>query len=236
MEKSAWQLFKESQNNNIILKKEKEKWDPKPIIVNFTKKELVPGIWVYKNVFENTNKLISDIENLYGSAWQDGQVYGGEERSTNKSFRDCSVVVLNPESEAINVEQDKLYYFVKESMMQCLQDYVDSFAIGMENLTPDNWQVLKYGHGQHFDGHADDGHRFPRTVSITAYLNDSYTGGELDYKHFNLKWKPEKGDVLIFPSNYVYNHKVHPVGTGLRYALVNWFRWKTMSVDMLPND
>ena len=215
---------------------EKEKWEPELIAVNFTIKELAPGILVYKNVFKNPDKLVSDIENLYESSWKNAKIASGKEDETNTSIRDTSIFVLQGESDLTSIEQDKLFYSIKEPMMQCLEDYASFFSIGIENLTSDAWHVLKYDHDQHFDSHADDSPRFPRTVSITAYLNDSYTGGELEYKHFNLKWKPEKGDVLIFPSNYVYNHKVHPVDTGLRYAVVNWFRWNTMDKDMMPND
>lgn len=235
--KNAWQQFKES-NKNIFDNPtiEKDKIFRQPINVNFTKRELVPGIFVYQNVFPDSLSVINMIENIYEGGWQNGNIFSNEDNAdmhVNKKFRDCSVVVIQKPTDATPVARDDLYYLVTESLLACYRDYLAHFSMGEHELTPDEWQVLKYGSGQHFDGHADDGFRFPRTVSITAYLNDDYTGGEIEYKHFNLKYKPEKGDVLLFPANYVYNHKVIPVETGLRYALVNWFRWKTMKVDML---
>jgi predicted 2-oxoglutarate/Fe(II)-dependent dioxygenase YbiX len=232
VEKTAWQLYKE-QNSTAPVKKEVV-FNPEPI--NFTKVELAPGVWIYKNVFPSPDDLVAKINAEFESSWQDGQVFSnGDEKKEeiNKKFRDCSVVVINKPNEDSSEQRDLLYKLVDHSMRVCLEDYTAMFGMSMNELTGDEWQVLKYGHGQHFDGHADDGFRFPRTVSITAYLNDEYEGGELDYKHFNLFFKPEKGDVLVFPSNYVYNHRVVEVKTGVRYALVNWFRWKTMKVDML---
>jgi predicted 2-oxoglutarate/Fe(II)-dependent dioxygenase YbiX len=233
MEKTAWQLYKE-QNSKSSTKKEEIPFNPEPI--NFTKKELVPGVWIYQNVFPNPDDLVAKINAEFESSWQDGQVFAnGEEKAeeVNKKFRDCSVVVINKPNEESSQNRDMLYNLVNHSMKVCLDDYSSMFGMNMTELLGDEWQVLRYGHGQHFDGHADDGFRFPRTISITAYLNDEYDGGELDYKHFNLFFKPEKGDVLVFPSNYVYNHRVVEVKSGVRYALVNWFRWKTMKVDML---
>ena len=31
------------------------------------------------------------------------------------------------------------------------------------------------------------------------------------------------GDVIIFPSNFLYPHSVAPIMMGTRYAIVNWY-------------
>lgn len=231
MTKSAWDLYKEK--NNVSVKKQVER---PPVTVNFTKKELAPGIYVYQNVFNNPTALIEDIEDVFGSSWQNGTIFSNNENDPSKidsNFRDCSVVVIGTPNSTSSEKNDDLHHLITESMLVCYRDYLSSFGMSHNDLTSDNWQVLRYGSGQHFDSHADDGFRFPRTVSITAYLNDNYTGGEIEYKNFKIKYKPEAGDIIVFPANYVYNHKVIPVEVGTRYAIVNWFRWKTMKVDML---
>lgn len=242
MQNSKWKEYKEKKsaeiNINPVEKKDTEiknvlnKFDESDFMeINFNKISLAPGIWVYRNVFKDSEKLVDDINEHFGSGFHDGQVFSAEtDRETNKKSRDCSVVVINQSNDEGKKE---VYDLIRKSMLTCLRDYCRMHGVSINELTGDQWQVLKYGHQQHFEGHADDGFRFPRTVSITAYLNDNYTGGEVEYKHFNLLYKPQAGDVLVFPSNYVYNHKVIPVETGIRYALVNWFRWCTMKVDML---
>jgi hypothetical protein len=232
MTKSAWDIYKE-KNNFISNKKEIQR---PTILVDFTKKELAPGIFVYQNVFNNSTKLIEDIEDVFGTSWQNGAIISENENEISKidsKSRDCSVSVISPPSSISSEKNDDLYHLITQSMIACYKDYLLLFGINYNELVSDSWQILKYGSGQHFDSHADDGFRFPRTVSITAYLNNNYTGGEIEYKNFKIKYKPEPGDVILFPSNYIYNHKVIPVETGMRYAIVNWFRWKTMKVDML---
>jgi predicted 2-oxoglutarate/Fe(II)-dependent dioxygenase YbiX len=58
-------------------------------------------------------------------------------------------------------------------------------------------------------------------LSLVGVLNDEYEGGELtffdDYK-LDLK----QGDVVVFPSCFLYPHKVNEITKGTRYSLVSW--------------
>ena len=60
-------------------------------------------------------------------------------------------------------------------------------------------------------------------LSIVGLLNgpDEFQGGQF---MFNDEKDPklEKGDVLIFPSNFIYKHKVQLVTSGTRYSYVTW--------------
>jgi len=59
------------------------------------------------------------------------------------------------------------------------------------------------------------------TLTILGFLNDDYKGGELimfQDKVLHVK----AGGVLIFPSIFLYPHKVEPVKKGTRYSFVSW--------------
>jgi predicted 2-oxoglutarate/Fe(II)-dependent dioxygenase YbiX len=200
---------------------------------------LAPGIYAYKNVFNDTKELIGRIEEAFKGHYGLGGVYEGDKDSNysvNTSSRNVDTFAMSdPQIYNYTEEQKSLYESIKLPMIQCLNDYKADFSIG-EPLTDDCWMILRYGKEQKFDNHADDGSRYPRLVSMTAYLNNDYEGGELEYKNFGLSFKPDPGDVLIFPSNYVYQHRVVPVTSGLRYAVVNWFRWATIPKDTLLGD
>ena len=59
------------------------------------------------------------------------------------------------------------------------------------------------------------------TLSCLGALNNDYEGGELilfDNKQIELK----AGDLLIFPSNFMYPHEVKPVTKGTRYSYISW--------------
>ena len=59
------------------------------------------------------------------------------------------------------------------------------------------------------------------TLSLLGLLNDDFEGGEFilwDSKVIEFK----QGDLLIFPSNFLYPHKVEPVTKGTRYSYISW--------------
>ena len=58
-------------------------------------------------------------------------------------------------------------------------------------------------------------------LSFVGALNDNYEGGELVFwKDYSIKLK--KGEVLCFPSNFLYQHRVNPILNGVRDTFVCW--------------
>jgi hypothetical protein len=58
-------------------------------------------------------------------------------------------------------------------------------------------------------------------MSALGILNTDYEGGELIFWQ-NQKLEVETGDIIVFPSNYLYPHKILPVKDGIRYSFVSW--------------
>ena len=58
-------------------------------------------------------------------------------------------------------------------------------------------------------------------LSIVGLLNDDFEGG--DFIMFeNKKIDFKEGDLIIFPSVFLYPHKVQPIKKGTRYSYVSW--------------
>ena len=57
-------------------------------------------------------------------------------------------------------------------------------------------------------------------LSVLGVLNDDYEGGE--FYLVDEKTNLSKGDIIIFPSNFMYPHKVEPVTKGIRYSYISW--------------
>jgi hypothetical protein len=93
-----------------------------------------------------------------------------------------------------------------------------------EGFWHEQYDVLKYRPGEEYMSHYDGGTGLGRAVSALVYLNDDYEGGELEFLNFGVKIKPKAGMLVLFPSNYAYRHKSHPVISGTKYALVTWIR------------
>ena len=87
---------------------------------------------------------------------------------------------------------------------------------------------IKYPTGTGMDTHCDhvrnqfDGTRKGIPIlSLLVSLNDDYDGGELLFFEADII-KPNTGDCLMFPSNFLYPHKVQTVSGGTRYSFVVW--------------
>ena len=58
-------------------------------------------------------------------------------------------------------------------------------------------------------------------LSVLGVLNDDYKGGEfIMFDDTEIKFG--KGDVIVFPSVFLYPHKVEPVKSGTRYSYISW--------------
>ena len=63
-----------------------------------------------------------------------------------------------------------------------------------------------------------------RKLSVTVQLSktEDYEGGDLEFEDVQTSADfRAQGTVLVFPS--YLRHRVHPVTSGIRYALVAWF-------------
>lgn len=96
-------------------------------------------------------------------------------------------------------------------------------------------QLLVYEPGGHYKAHCDavakwkcpDGNiiwkkSIDRDLSTVLFLNDNFEGGEFVFPDLRIRVRPEPGLLIAFPSSQFYAHKVEPVISGTRYAMVNW--------------
>lgn len=58
-------------------------------------------------------------------------------------------------------------------------------------------------------------------LSVVGLLNDNFEGGEfILFEDYGIHLK--KGDILLFPSTFLYPHRVEKVLKGTRYSFVTW--------------
>jgi hypothetical protein len=80
---------------------------------------------------------------------------------------------------------------------------------------------------EHFVEHADAGGILSATrqISVIAYLNDVVQGGETVFPGFDHSQPCEKGTLLLFPSNFIYQHLARPPESGPKMVLVSWLHF-----------
>lgn len=140
---------------------------------------------------------------------------------------------------------------------ECLLEYLHRYPIAGKCIW---WKIkghfLVYPPGAYLGSHADTstdysyGSPHPthqiatRTVvSTLTFVNDhvetdeeldgtNYTGGVVNFEYLGIQHAPRRGDILVFPSNYMAAHDVSLVGGGPRYAHVGWYCHGTPNAEV----
>jgi hypothetical protein len=188
--------------------------------------DLGSGIWVYRDVLTKDLDIINRLESNLdpsnpGFSWQPAYV-GYQERMPE--YREC----VDFKFKKKDIEANKSP--VSLAMQELWQDCYDRQAPAVEDYCKKHnihklqyWEAfnfIKYVPGHHFMEHHDHGFSYNCTVSLVAYPNDNYEGGELSFRLQGLKIKPRAGDLYVFPSNYMYPHIAEKVTSGVKYSIV----------------
>jgi hypothetical protein len=166
--------------------------------------------------------IIENNRNI-DETWQSHQwSYFDHEQNTIKNVTKENELLVKFEVEEI----DKL----KDFTIQSANAYIDEMSkidIGIQYRGISNPRINRYITGSDMKQHHDciislfeKGMGAP-VLSVVGVLNDDYEGG--DFIMFdNTKIDLNAGDILIFPSNFAYTHRVNTVTQGERWSFVSW--------------
>ena len=193
-----------------------------------SKEELFPGLWVYRDVIKTEIDVINRLENVLGPV-HSGQKYSWQPayvgyKQLMPEYRDCVDFKFKKSDIEFDKSEDSLalqsiWQDCYDAQKPAVDNYCKRFNI-MELRYWEAFNFIKYEPGQHFMEHHDHGFSYNCTVSLVTYLNDDYEGGGLKFRLQKLTYKPQAGDTVIFPSNYMYPHQALKVESGTKYSLV----------------
>lgn len=188
---------------------------------------LAPGIYVYHNalpkemnIIERTNATLAMPGTRF--AWKQAELNFGHEDLTHRKCMDFKIkddATLDPVDE-YSEDMRNMYREIIDKLKLCISHYAPkNYLAGINYFECIN--IVRYGSGEFFKIHTDDGEPYRCTLSAVGYPNDNYEGGELYFPLFNVKYKPTAGDFVINPSAFTYAHSSEPVtDDGIKYSLV----------------
>jgi len=196
------------------------------------KVEITKGVVVYRNVFD-PGTIIEEIEKESAKdwpylSWSPSSTGTGTIGDYRTSYQLELGILMNPDI----IEGHRLHNVSKQwlnafsQIDACVHDYRSEYSLRLN--TDEGYRVLKYSNGaeylEHVDWHEDNN----RQLSLVGWFNDDFDGGGLYFKHFDTTVHPEKGSIVLFPSNYLFSHAALPVGEinkkDIKYSFVTWFR------------
>jgi len=179
-------------------------------------------IYIVKNAL--SYKVCDEILNEFinSDEWIDTSI--GSKAEINKSIRNCQTIGISfpfiiQKNKDIRHRLDNAIF---DGAAKCIQEYNNKFSYC--NIEEDSgYELLKYYEECFYTQHVDSFKARPRAVSCSFILNNDFEGGEFAFFNRELKYNLEKGDALLFPSNFMYPHEVMPVTKGTRYSIITWF-------------
>lgn len=170
-------------------------------------------IMVYKQAIKPhiCTGLIEDIEKREWST-----------HSWNHYSAQNSISYADKELDVIHGDKDHMKK-ISGPISKCLKEYQEKvkskFITGFSDIRFNRYTVgtLIRSHYDHIP--MDNGHGIP-ILSIVANLNEGYEGADFIIRNNIIPLKT--GDVVLFPSNFIYPHKVSECEYGTRYSFVSW--------------
>lgn len=184
-------------------------------------RELVNYIKVYDQVIpaDLCDYIITESSFLdwRTHSWQSKTENGQVQHITANTSTELSVLDTFP---------SKIRLILVSWLTKCIKDYNQTFQVSTNSFSP--IRLNKYDLGTNMKHHFDhiyslfDGkNKGIPVLSIVGLLNEEFEGGQFifwDNHEINLK----KGSILIFPSVFLYSHRVDTVLKGTRYSFVSW--------------
>jgi len=167
------------------------------------------------------SKACQKIIKYFGNDFDDAATVSG----VNKEVRNCvTKTLLKPNSFGQRIVSN----YVQSIFYQIANNYSKNYpSFHFERIS--QLDLLKYETNQYkvgYDFHEDFGNKAnERHISISLNLNDSFEGGEFVFSlndNSLEQYVQGTGDAIVFPSNFIFPHRVNKITKGTRYALIGW--------------
>jgi len=190
----------------------------------------------HKKSFLNNKECKDYIKELNADTWKKHDWHNSHSGSLCKPSGDNEPENIQPRLEPYLVKcdfSDKIAA-INQTIIDKLQSAILEYIESLKFNWYEGWngysglKFMRYSPNQTMKNHCDhihslfDGERKGVPIlSIIGVLNDDYEGGEL-IMFEDKKIDTKAGDLLIFPSNFLYPHQIAPVTKGARYSYVSW--------------
>jgi len=175
-----------------------------------------------KKICNNLLKIFKKVDYHYHSWQLYGEDKGSRKEQELKNYN------------LTKKEQDILVPFVLDAISKYQNDIYSNYSVlnfsGASpslvcNLSP--FRLNKYDKNTNMACHIDSIHSLfdgnekgIPVLSIVGVLNDNYKAGE--FKILDKEIILKQGDILVFPSNFMFPHQVKTIEKGTRYSFVTW--------------
>ncbi len=101
----------------------------------------------------------------------------------------------------------------------------DFYGVEIDYFQDSRVHLVKFVEDFHLKPHVDTASAELNHIASVYYINDDYTGGEINFPEHSVEIKPKANSVVIFPGNENYLHEVRTIVGSDRYSSAQWFQF-----------
>ena len=182
-------------------------------------------IQVYEKAF--SDEFCQRVIDYYNVAEQGGMILNRQEHDGAPKIEKQDNATYLPHFPMHHTDKEIMNEFNRVFWGHCYKQYADKFDI-LKTFAEHKSYTMKIqktepGQGYHvWHSEVTSKDNSNRLLTWTAYLNDDFDAGETEFLYQHYRYKPQKGDVIIFPTAYTHTHRGNPPIGGTKYIITGW--------------
>jgi predicted 2-oxoglutarate/Fe(II)-dependent dioxygenase YbiX len=184
------------------------------------KKDLRDYVKIYKNIISQET-CIKAVQELDNANWMSHSYYNSKIDDMYTHEKDLTVCydrIFPIHDDVMKATWDSLKKYIIDDLQFSWFESWDGYMTPRYNRYSPG--TLMNMHCDHIKSLFQDKKGIP-ILSVVGCFNNDYEGGKF-IMFDNIEYNIEAGDVIIFPSNFLYPHRVSEVTSGTRYSYVSW--------------
>ena len=182
-------------------------------------------IEVYKGVF--SNEYCDNLIQYFKNAEEGGLTMNRQEHDESPKLEKEDLATYIPTFPMHHTQKEFMIEFNRVFWGECYKQYAEKYSI-LSTLAAHKSYTMKIqktqpGQGYHlWHSETTDRDTGNRLLAWTVYLNDEFEAGETEFIYQQYRYKPSKGDVVIFPAAFTHTHRGNPPIGGDKYIITGW--------------
>ncbi len=186
-----------------------------------TIKEVAPNSFIFVKENALPDFLCDDMVQRFEKA-EDEQYLGriGQTFVEDRSIKKSTDLVVSGKPHWKDVDNNLF-----RSLGLALKEFKEKYEYFKGPFKDNGYALQRTNEGEHYHWHIDGGsHEFgQRQLVAVWYLNDvPGPGGETEFLFQDIKVKPQKGKLVLFPPFWTHEHRGVTLQKGVKYIATTW--------------
>lgn len=182
-------------------------------------------IQIYKKAF--SDEFCKKVIDYFNVAEEGGFILSRQDHDKVPKIDKQDNAAFIPQFPLHHTDIDLMNEFTRVFWGHCYKQYAEKFDILATFAQHKSYtmkiQKTEPGQGYHvWHSEITGRDNSNRLLTWTVYLNDEFDAGETEFLYQQYRYKPQKGDCIIFPTSYTHTHRGNPPIGGTKYIITGW--------------